>query len=86
MGASIAREDRMIVVVTDESGFMDALADFRTAVANLQRGALVVFQQEAPVMEMARYYGLPVHEVTSLDQLHEDMFTSGVVVLAVQQQ
>lgn len=86
MGASIARDDRMIVVVTDESGLMDALADFRTAVANLQRGALVVFQQEAPVVEMARYYGLPVHEVTSLDQLREDMFTSGVVVLAVQQQ
>lgn len=85
MGASIAREDRMITVVTHESGLMDSLADFRTAVSNLQRGALVVFQQEAPVVEMARYYGLPVHEITSLDQLHEGLFKSGVVVLAVQQ-
>ena len=85
MGASIAREDRMITVVTHESGLMDSLADFRTAVSNLQRGALVVFQQEAPVVEMARYYGLPVHEITSLDQLHEGLFESGVVVLAVQQ-
>lgn len=86
MGAAIARDDRMIVVVTDESGLMDALADFRTTVANLQRGALVVFQQEAPVVQMARYYGLPVHEITSLEQLDEQMFASGVVVLAVQQQ
>lgn len=85
MGASIARDDRMIVVVTHQSGLMDSLADFRSAVENLERGALVVFQQEAPVVEMARYYGLPVHEITSLDQLHEDMFTSGVVVLAVQE-
>ena len=86
MGASIARDDRMIVVVTDESGLMDALADFRTTVENLNRGALVVFQQEAPVVEMARYYGLPVHEITSLDQVTADLFTDGVVVLAVQQQ
>src|SRR5690606_3438618 len=64
MGAAIARDDRMIVVVTDESGLMGALADFRTTVANLQRGALVVFQQEAPVVQMARYYGLPVQEIT----------------------
>jgi thiamine pyrophosphate-dependent acetolactate synthase large subunit-like protein len=85
MGASLAREDRMIVVVTHQSGLMDSLADFRTAVANLQRGALVVFQQEAPVVEMARYYGLPVHEITSLDQLQEELFENGVVVLAVQQ-
>lgn len=85
MGASIARDDRMMVVVTDQSGLMDSFSDFRAAVNYLQRGALVVFQQEAPVVEMARYYGLPVHEITSLDQLHEDMFTSGVVVLAVQQ-
>jgi len=85
MGAALARDDRMIVVVTHESGLMDSLADFRTAVENLQRGALVVFQQEAPVVEMARYYGLPVHEITNLDQLNEEMFASGVVVLAVQQ-
>lgn len=85
MGAAIARDDRMVVVVTDQSGLMDSLADFRASVQNLQRGALVVFQQEAPVAEMARYYGLPVHEITSLDQLDERMFTSGVVVLAVQQ-
>jgi len=85
MGASLAREDRMIVVVTHQSGLMDSLADFRTAVTNLQRGALVVFQQEAPVVEMARYYGLPVHEITSLDQLQEELFEDGVVVLAVQQ-
>ena len=85
MGASIARDDRMIVVVTHQSGLMDSLADFRTAVSNLKRGALVVFQQEAPVVEMARYYGLPVHEITNLDQLNEQMFDSGVVVLAVQQ-
>ena len=85
MGASLAREDRMIVVVTHQSGLMDSLADFRTAVTNLQRGALVVFQQEAPVVEMARYYGLPVHEITSLDQLQEELFENGVVVLAVQQ-
>lgn len=85
MGASIARQDRLIVVVTHQSGLMDSLADFRTAVTNLERGVLVVFQQEAPVAEMARYYGLPVHEITNLDQLNEDMFTSGVVVLAVQQ-
>ncbi|GAA4105558.1 thiamine pyrophosphate-binding protein [Enteractinococcus coprophilus] len=86
MGASIARDDRLIVVVTDESGLMDALTDFRTAVENLQRGVFVVFQQEAPVVEMARYYGLPVHEITGLEQLTADMFISGVVVLAVQQQ
>ena len=85
MGASIARDDRMIVVVTHQSGLMDSLADFRTAVSNLKRGALVVFQQEAPVVEMARYYGLPVHEITNLDQLNEEMFDSGAVVLAVQQ-
>lgn len=85
MGASLAREDRMIVVVTHQSGLMDSLADFRTTVENLQRGALVVFQQEAPVVEMARYYGLPVYEITSLDQLTEEIFDSGVVVLAVQQ-
>lgn len=85
MGASLARDDRMIVVVTHQSGLMDSLADFRTAVSNLKRGALVVFQQEAPVVEMARYYGLPVHEITNLDQLHEGLFDSGVVVLAVQQ-
>lgn len=85
MGASLARQDRMITVVTHESGLMDSLADFRTAVSNLQRGALVVFQQEAPVVEMARYYGLPVHEITNLDQLHDGLFESGVVVLAVQQ-
>ena len=85
MGASIARDDRMIVVVSDESGLMDSLADFRAAVSNLQRGALVVFQQEAPVVEMARYYGLPVHEITHLDQLNPGLFESGVVVLAVQQ-
>ena len=85
MGASIARQDRMVVVVTDQSGLMDALADFRAAVSNLQRGALVVFQQEAPVVEMARYYGLPVHEITHLDQLDTALFDDGVVVLAVQQ-
>lgn len=85
MGAAIAREERMIVVVTHQSGLMDSFADFRASVEYLQRGALVVFQQEAPVVEMARYYGLPVHEITSLDQLNEDLFTSGVVVLAVQQ-
>lgn len=85
MGAALARDDRLLVVVTDESGLMDALADFRAAVANLHRGALVVFQQEAPVIEMARYYGLPVHEITDVDQVTPDMFTSGVVVLAVQQ-
>ena len=85
MGASIARDDRMTVVVSDESGLMDSLADFRAAVSNLQRGALVVFQQEAPVVEMARYYGLPVHEITHLDQLNPGLFESGVVVLAVQQ-
>ena len=85
MGASIAREDRMVVVISHESGLMDSLADFRAAVTNLKSGALVVFQQEAPVVEMARYYGLPVHEITSLDQLHAGLFDSGVVVLAVQQ-
>ncbi len=86
MGASIARDDRMPVVVTDESGLMDALADFRTAVEHLQHGVFVVFQQEAPVAEMARYYNLPVHEITNLEQLNEEMFASGAVVLAVQQQ
>lgn len=86
MGASLARQDRMVVVVTHQSGLMDSLTDFRTAVTTLQRGALVVFQEEAPVVEVARYYGLPVHEITSLDQLNEDMFSDGVVVLAVQQQ
>lgn len=85
LGASLARDDRMVVVVTDESGLMDALADFRATVGRLQRGALVVFQQEAPVVEMARYYGLPVHEITDLTQLSQDMFSDGVVVLAVQQ-
>src|SRR5699024_7185156 len=60
MGASIARDDRMIVVVTHQSGLMDSLSDFRAAVDYLERGALVVFQQEAPVVELARYYGLPV--------------------------
>ncbi|GAA2031816.1 thiamine pyrophosphate-binding protein [Yaniella flava] len=85
MGASIARDDRTIVVVTHQSGLMDSLSDFRAAVDYLQRGALVVFQQEAPVAELARYYGLPVHEITSLEQLNEEMFESGVVVLAVQQ-
>lgn len=85
MGASIAREDRMVVVISHESGLMDSLADFRAAVTNLKSGALAVFQQEAPVVEMARYYGLPVHEITSLDQLHAGLFDSGVVVLAVQQ-
>ncbi|WP_022870459.1 thiamine pyrophosphate-binding protein [Yaniella halotolerans] len=85
LGASIARDDRMIVVVTHQSGLMDSLSDFRAAVDYLDRGALVVFQQEAPVVELARYYGLPVHEITSLDQVNEQMFSSGVVVLAVQQ-
>src|SRR5699024_7775120 len=85
MGASIARDDRMIVVVTHQSGLMDSLSDFRASVDYLERGALVVFQQEAPVVELARYYGLPVHEITSLDRSHEDMFSPVVVVLAVQQ-
>src|SRR5690625_238248 len=85
MGASIARDDRMVVVVTHQSGLMDSLADFRTAVKSLKRGALVVFEQEAPVAELTRHYGLPVHEITNLDQLNEQMFSEGVVVLAVQQ-
>src|SRR5699024_12422137 len=82
MGASIARDDRMIVVVTHQSGLMDSLSDFRASVDYLERGALVVFQQEAPVVVLASYYGLPVNEINSLDQLIADVFALSVVVVA----